>query len=363
MDNHGTIFITGATGQLGAAALAVLLHHNTFTGAIVAAKRASSDFHTVRLVEQLYGLKPTFLSSHPRLHWCDLDLFDGLGAAEVLRGYCLRAGIAPVRSVIHAAAVIDLSPGSKVQNRNEALTDAVVELATELHVDQFSHISSIAVMGANAPLGHDITVEPSDFHPFRGAKELGRYAKSKMASELRVWRAKEEGLRVSVFRPGVILGVGPASRAPQELWLRLWKRKLPFATDGLTGVVDVRDVAAAVVAGHWAQVEGPVVLVGHNLQFDVMLRGLSQGLGVKREFKMLSRRPWLNRMRAFSFLRFIPGIGHFFTAQMRSMLFSRMSFNGQSGAEVMERAYTSFEESTRVLGGLMREELARESKS
>ena len=321
---------------------------------VVAAKRPGSSFDTARCVAELYGAPSNFLEQHPHILWLDLDLFDHIQVREHLEVACAKRNWSLPSSIIHTAAVIDLAGRRGEKNRNATLTEEVLSLAKELEVVHITHISSIAVMGANVPLGQSLVLQPADFHPFRGSKELGNYAKSKMASELLVWRGKEEGLSVSVLRPGVIIGVGPASRAPQELWLRLWKNKLPFTTDGMTGVVDVRDVAEAAVSAHVGGLEGPFTLVGHNLRFDQMLQALSDGLGVKRSFKMFAEEPWLDRMRSLSFLRYIPGLNEFFSARMRSMLYSKLMYNGESGATLLEKGYRSLESSTEECGKIMR---------
>ena len=356
-DKDTSIFLTGGTGQLGASILMELLWKPVDTQVqykVIAAKRSGSSFETARCVAELYGAPSNFLEQHPQILWIDLDLFDHIQVLEHLEEACAKRNWSLPLSIIHTAAVIDLAGGRGEKNRNAQLTEEVLSLAAALKAEHFTHISSIAVMGANVPLGHSLVLQPADFHPFRGSKELGNYAKSKMASELVVWRGKEEGLSVSVLRPGVIIGVGPASRAPQELWLRLWKNRLPFATDGMTGVVDVRDVAEAALRAHMKQLEGPFTLVGHNLRFDEMLRALSEGLGVKRTFKMFAEDPWLDRMRAWSFLRYIPGLNEFFSARMRSMLFSKLSYNGDSGASLLEKGYRSLHSSTEECGKIMR---------
>jgi nucleoside-diphosphate-sugar epimerase len=232
----------------------------------------------------------------------------------------------------------------------------MLHLAEALSVEHFIHISSIAVMGGNAPLGQLEVLEPKDFQPTKKKVGLGSYEKSKIYSELQVWRAQQEGLSTTVIRPGVILGIGPLHRAPQELWKRLWKGRLPFATDGCSGVVDVRDVAAIVYSVHETKTEGPVIAVAEHPTFYELLQWMQKGLGKTRKILLLHTTPWLNRMRAVSFLSKIPWVGKYFTAQMRIMLFSKTQYNGSTGHAFLKNGYRNIEDTAYEFGLFMRKQ-------
>lgn len=351
-----SLLLTGATGQLGAAVLLELLGHGAtpaFEGAILCVRRASSSLEQLRWTAQLYEVPSEKLLSDPRLYWLELDLLDALGAEWQLQDFCSTHGLPMPKSTIHAAALIDLQT-SREPNRNARLAEEMVALAAALRMDHLTHVSSIAVMGGNTPLGQEGVLGPEDFHPNRGERALGRYAKSKIASELAVWRAEEEGLSVSIIRPGVILGVGPARREAQELWRRLYRGKLPIATDGTTGVVDVRDVAEAVCAAHGKKARGPFVLVGANPTFEELLRKMSHALGRESKRKVLYTEPWLERMRALSFLRGLPVVGRFFTAEMRTMLFSKVAYDGASGKALLGREYRDLDATVVQAGAVMK---------
>jgi len=356
MDSKNTLLITGATGQLGAFLLAELLgwgQSPAYSGTILCAKRPTSSFEQLDRVVEFYE-QPRKAYQQPLVHFIDLDLGYGAGSAEWISAYCDQHAIAPVYSVIHTAAVIDINQKAPGGNQNERVTAEVLHLAEALDVAHFTHISSIAVMGGNAPLGQVELLEPQDFQATKKKVGLGSYAKSKIYSELQVWRAQQEGLSTTVVRPGVILGIGPLYRAPQELWKRLWKGTLPFATDGCSGVVDVRDVAAIVYAAHQSKIEGPIVAVAEHPSFYELLQWMQNGLGKKRKLLYLQMKPWLNRMRSVSFLSSLPWIGKYFTAQMRIMLFSRTQYNGQSGADLLEGGYRNLQQSAQELGKFMR---------
>lgn len=337
MDSNHTLFITGATGQLGAFILAELLGHgpsSAFQGSVICARRASSSFGQLEMVEDFMELDRDTLLKSPQVHWVEMDISDGHHSLDRIQDYCTQHNLPLPQSVIHAAATIDISPSASKGASNEKITDQMLLLAQFLEVDHFTHISSIAVMGGTALLGDYELLGPADFHPNRSDSFLSSYALGKIASELRVWSAHASGQSVSIIRPGVIMGIGPKDRAPQELWARLYHGKLPLATDGSTGVVDVRDTAAIVVNAHINKVEGPVVAVAGNITFDTLLAKMSSALGQTKKLWFLPSDPWLDRMRALGWLRKFPFIGTYFTPQMRIMLFSKTEYDGTSGGEL-----------------------------
>ena len=165
MDSKNTLLITGATGQLGAFLLAELLgwgQSPAYSGTILCAKRPTSSFEQLDRVVEFYE-QPRKAYQQPLVHFIDLDLGYGAGSAEWISAYCDQHAIAPVYSVIHTAAVIDINQKAPGGNQNERVTAEVLHLAEALDVAHFTHISSIAVMGGNAPLGQVELLEPQDF--------------------------------------------------------------------------------------------------------------------------------------------------------------------------------------------------------
>ncbi len=154
---------------------------------------------------------------------------------------------------------------------------------------------------------------------------MSNYALGKIASELRVWKAQAEGMSISIIRPGVILGIGPKDKAPQELWARLQDGRLPVATDGSTGIVDVRDVASMVVKAHRKRVEGPIVAVAENASFYDLLDKLGKAIGSTKKLKRINAEPWLDRMRDFAFLSRVPFIGNFSPLKCALCCFSKIN--------------------------------------
>ncbi len=356
MESTAAIFMTGTTGQLGSFILADLLGltgRPAHQGPIYCAFRASSSFEQLEMTATFLGLESQILHRHPQVHWISLDLLNYNEAITALpaKNYSWE--------VIHAAAVIDVNRGNSGANPNARLTHEVLLLAEALNAQHFTQISSIAVMGNAATLDEENLLEVADFQPNKSKDSLGTYAKSKILSELDVWRAHQEGMSISIIRPGVIVGIGPISASPQELWRRLWYKKLPISTDGRTGIVDVRDAAEIVGRAHRERLQGPFVAVGANPEFHDLLSGLRDALGRDQKLRSLNRDPWLRRMRTLDSLKYLPIVGRFFGASMRIMLFSRNTYNGGSGAALLENDYRSSDQTFQEMGDAMRQAFQR----
>ena len=355
MDSTDTLFITGATGQLGAFVLAELLGRMStagFEGPILCARRASSSMAQVHMVEDFLELERGALAKAQNVKWLHCDLSDAHHTKNAIDEYCTKENLPPPSTIIHAAATINVSPSAAKGTSNEQLTDEMLLLAEMLGVKHFTHISSIAVMGGTVSLGEEEVIGPEHFHPNRSDAFLSNYALGKIASELRVWAAHAAGLSISIVRPGVILGLGPKANAPQELWARILDGKLPLTTDGSTGVVDVRDVASMVVKAHTHKVEGPLVAVAENVPFYELVDSMGAAIGARKKIKRLNANPWLERMRFLGFLSHVPVVGRFFTPQMRIMLFSRVKYDGASGGAV--HPYRPLDQTLNDFGSFLR---------
>ena len=352
MESTAAIFMTGATGQLGSFVLADLLGltgHTAHQGPIYCACRTSSSFEQLEMTADFLGLESRAIHKNPQVHWVTLDL---LNHHEVMTTLPAEDH---AWEVVHAAAVIDVNKGNSGTNPNVRLTQEVLLLAEALNAQHFTQISSIAVMGNAATLDEENVLEVADFQPNKSKDSLGTYAKSKILSELDVWRAHQEGMSISIIRPGVIVGIGPIVASPQELWWRLWHKKLPISTDGRTGIVDVRDAAEIIGRAHRERLQGPFVAVGSNPEFHDLLCGFRDALGRDQKLRSLNRDPWLRRMRALDSLKYLPIVGRFFGASMRIMLFSRNTYNGESGAALLANGYRSADQTFRDMGAAMRE--------
>ena len=126
------------------------------------------------------------------------------------------------------------------------------------------------------------------------AKSKGQsaYAKSKFLGENEAWRAHEQGIRAVIVNPSVILGPGRWENGSGQLFSQV-KRFMPFYTEGVTGYVDVRDVAKAMVLlMQDSSINGErFVLNSQNLSFQELFALMAKSLGKKSP--RIKIRPWV----------------------------------------------------------------------
>ena len=131
----GMVFLTGGTGMLGAHLLLDL----TRSGAKVRAlKRKSSDLPTVKRIFSWYSQDADRLFQ--QIEWFEGDLLDKT---------ILREGLVGIDTVIHAAAKVSFNPRDRATmiQENAEGTANLVDLAIDMNIQRFCHVSSIAALG------------------------------------------------------------------------------------------------------------------------------------------------------------------------------------------------------------------------
>ena len=186
-----------------------------------------------------------------RIEWVQGDILDIVSIAEACKG---------VDTVIHCAAIISFSADMQndMFNTNVVGTANVVNAMLNLHIPKLIHISSIAALGRKE--GVNLIDEDTKWEE---SPDNSGYARSKYLAELEVWRGAEEGLRVTVLNPSIILGPGDTSQGSTRLFGYTIKGR-PFYSDGNINFVDVRDVATATIV---------IVRYGHDFQRFILNGG------------------------------------------------------------------------------------------
>jgi dihydroflavonol-4-reductase len=223
------ILVTGGTGLTGSH----LLFNLTQKGYLVrATKRKNSSVEFVKKIFSLYTSNPSELLS--RIEWVDADLLDYSSLLDATRS---------VETVYHTGAIVSFNPkdASAMGETNIKGTANVVDACVQNGVRSLCHVSSIASLGDTNDKG---IVDESCL--WVKSKGKSAYAKSKFAGEMEVWRGAEMGLRVIIVNPSVILGPGRWTTGSGQLFNQVSKG-MPFYTDGVSGYVDVRDVAKAII--------------------------------------------------------------------------------------------------------------------
>jgi dihydroflavonol-4-reductase len=223
------ILLTGATGLLGSHIAYELVSKGENIRAL---KRKGSSIALTEKIFRFYTSDPQALLD--RIEWVEGDVLD-LGSLE--------DAMENISHVYHVAAMVSFNPKEKERmlQINIEGTANVVNIAMQLGVKKFCHISSIAALGFtidNKLINEDVW--------WKNDPSNSWYAISKYGSEREVWRAAEEGMDIIILNPSFILGPGDESRTSTEVFGVL-KKGNSWYTQGENGYVDVRDVAAASV--------------------------------------------------------------------------------------------------------------------
>ena len=209
------ILVTGGSGLVGTALIAQLLAEGKPVRALYN-KTPIADFHSHEL-EQV-----------------SCNILDVAGLEEAMQG---------VEQVYHCAAIVSFLPKRRKEmfTINIEGTANVVNVALDAGIKKLVHVSSVAALGRireNEAINETMnwTEETSN----------SQYGQTKYLAELEVWRGIGEGLNAVIVNPVLILGPGNWEGGSSRIFKSVYD-ELPWYTDGVTGFVDVRDVAKAMI--------------------------------------------------------------------------------------------------------------------
>jgi dihydroflavonol-4-reductase len=220
------IVVTGANGLLGSHLLHRLSKENV---PVIGVKKPESDV--------------THLKNLAHIEWRNANLLDAEAMMQALEG---------ATTVIHTAAQVSFNPRArnKIIEVNEGGTRNVVNACLALKVNHLIHVSSIAAIGRQKGF-HHINEE----NKWVDGELNTDYAESKYLAELEVWRGHEEGLKISVINPSVILAPPNQTKSSSQIFHYVMNEKL-FYTEGQINFVDVRDVVEMIWQMHVQKIYG-----------------------------------------------------------------------------------------------------------
>ncbi|MGP3923753.1 thioester reductase domain-containing protein [Streptomyces sp. 8N616] len=242
------VFLTGATGFLGAFLLRDLLRATTATvHCLVRADTEAAALDRLRANLEWYGLWESVDSGRLSIVLGDLALPQlGLSAVE------FDALARRVDVVYHAGSAVNwLLPYAQLKQTNVAGTQEVLRLAALHRTVPVHHVSTTGVFAHPAPDGAPL--EPDDVTGPAAALATG-YQQSKWVAERVVLLAKERGLPVHIYRPDVVSGdqVTGACQTSDFTWLSLkgclQAEAVPQDAAALFTLTPVDYVSAAIVA-------------------------------------------------------------------------------------------------------------------
>ena len=229
LEKKQMIFVTGGTGLVGAH----LLFELTSAGKKVKAlKRRKSDLQQVLKTFSYYSKNSQNLFN--QIEWVDGDILEYFSLEKLLTG---------ISEIYHCAAIVSFQKKdrSKMISNNVEGTANLVNAAIENGVSKICHVSSIAALGRLE--NGELITEETNWIP---VKKISGYSESKFFSEAEIWRGIEEGLDAVIVNPSIILGPANWENGSAKMFKTIWDG-MKFYTRGITGFVDVKDVARAMI--------------------------------------------------------------------------------------------------------------------
>lgn len=241
------IAVTGASGLVGEELVKQLL----------------SQGYTVKA---LYNTKPVTIS-HPNLCVAPCDILDVVQLQDALEG---------ITHVYHCAALVSFDPRDKYKllKINVEGTANVVNACINSSVKKLVHVSSVSALG-RIRKGETITEKMN----WTEETSNSIYGKSKYLGELEVWRGVGEGLQAAVVNPTVILGGDDWETGSAAIFKTAYN-EFKWYTEGISGFVDVRDVARAMILLMNSEITGQRFIVsGENLPYRYIFSEIANSFG------------------------------------------------------------------------------------
>jgi len=184
-------------------------------------------------------------------------------------------------AIVHTAASVSFQAKERdfILKNNIEGTENVVTACIENGIGRLVHVSSVAALpNPDKKRKLDETFLNSTFFEFETS-----YGESKYRSEMEVWRASGEGVAVTVLNPGIILGEWKFTDSSVQMFKSV-QNGLPFYTSGLSGLIDVINVAEAIVIAlkNDKSIGERFILVGENWWYKDFLCKIADALGKKR---------------------------------------------------------------------------------
>lgn len=306
------ILITGGTGLVG---MHVAFDLTAKGHAVRLLCRPGSNKKMLEKVFAFYT--PDFQKQLDRIEWTEGDLLDIYSLEDAMEG---------IQHVYHAAALVSFVPADKnrMLQSNIDGTANVMNAALHKGVNKVCHVSSIAALGKR----DDGRLNDEEVY-WKNSPANSWYAISKYGGEREAWRASEEGLNVVIVNPSFIIGPGDSTRSSLALFGTV-QQGMNWFTDGVTGYVDVRDVASAMIR----LMESPVnnqrfILSAENLDYRTVINTMNSAFGKKPANKKLS--PFLGGVawRAEKILAALSGRAPRITKETAAAAQEKNAFSGE----------------------------------
>ena len=254
--NSPNILVTGGSGLVGKELIMQLL----------------AEGESLRAI---YHATPISIS-HPKLELVQGDILDVVRLEEIMQG---------ISHVYHCAANVSYDPKDKmhVLKMNIEGTSNIVNACIDADVKKLVHVSSVAALG-RIRKGEMVTEEMN----WSEETNNSNYGKSKYLGELEVWRGIGEDLQAVIVNPSLILGGDNWDNGSSVIFKNAYN-EFKWYTDGVSGVVDVRDVARAMILLMNSEISGQrFILSGENLPFREIFTRIAECFDKKPPYKKVT---------------------------------------------------------------------------
>ncbi|MEP6927559.1 MAG: NAD-dependent epimerase/dehydratase family protein [Ginsengibacter sp.] len=234
-----------------------------------------------QLLEKGYKVTGIYNSSpvniiHPNLRVQQCDILDIIGLEEIIEG---------ITHVYHCAAIVSFEPKDKYNllKINVEGTANVVNACMDAGVQKLVHVSSVSALGRIRD-GETINEQMN----WTEETSNSVYGKSKYLGELEVWRGIGEGLQALIVNPSIILGGNNWDNGSAAIFKTAYD-EFKWYTEGISGFVDVRDVANAMILLMNSKISGQrFILSAENLSYKEIFFSIAKCFGKKPPSKKVS---------------------------------------------------------------------------
>ncbi|NRB38215.1 MAG: NAD-dependent epimerase/dehydratase family protein [Pseudomonadales bacterium] len=210
------IFVTGATGLVGAHTTLALLHAG----------------HDVRLLVRNQAAAHSYFLAQ------GFDLKDFI-VTDMLDKEAVKSGMQGCDAVVHMAAIVDLDArnAKRTQATNLQSIDSVIGSACELGIKKILYVSSMSIF-------YDFTQKMlTENSPLADVKDA--YSLSKKLCEIRIRELQAQGKPIITTYPSAVFGPDDPKLAESNYAIvNFFENVLPLTTSGMQ-FIDARDIAIA----------------------------------------------------------------------------------------------------------------------
>jgi nucleoside-diphosphate-sugar epimerase len=256
------IFITGASGLLGASLIETLF--------------AAHDGASNLQVRALYRKQIPAIPYADKIDWIEGDVLDVVVLEKALEG---------VEQVYHCAAIVSFHPKlkQKMHATNIDGTANVVNACIDAGIKKLLFVSSVAALGRireDGPINETMNWSEETSN--------SEYGKTKYLAEMEVWRGIGEGLDAVIVNPVIILGNGSWHTGSTSIFKSVYNR-FPWYTGGASGFVDVKDVSNAMTALMNSNITAQrFIISGHNSPYRTIFNLIADAFKVPRPHKRVT---------------------------------------------------------------------------